>query len=507
MTVIIEHNGQVIEFPDQQTAQAYFDRMNAPQPETTLGGVAGATAAGAARGAANLLDLPGAIWSGASGLAMDGVEAVFGENDFTGAMRTGLQGGVPQGAAADTLEAVTGGASNFRGDTLAENMASTAGEFLPGGLMAKAPVAAGLIPGAASEMAGQATEGVQIPDQIPLVGGMNVEPAARMAAAVTAGGLATGGKDALRGGKARRDFIKGAPSGDKLKEQAQALYQQASARGVVSQPKRTKFLHSQMRNIAKKEGFVTPEGNVVKTAPEVRAFLNSFDDYLSKSISVDDLQALRSQIQLIAESGTPKISRVGVKMLKAHDKYVDRLAPELKQANALYTRAMRGEMMDQIDDLADIRASQMTQSGHENALRTEFRALDRKVVKNKVKGLRPDQVQAVEDVARGTPASNFARNVGKAAPTGVVSAVGAGGVPFMIGNAMGSPMIGSAMAGATMGAGMLGRAAATSMQQRAAEYASAAMRSGVPMQEIQNQLGGGLLAMIATEMARNSTGQ
>ena len=287
----------------------------------------------------------------------------------------------------------------------------------------------------------------------------------------------------------------------------QGFEQQASARGVVASSKQFDGYKRTLEALAKNRGFITPKGSVVGTAPELRAAIRSLDDYAGVPLTVDNLQAIRTQLQVVAESATPKISAMGVKLIRQHDDFVSKLAPELKTANALYTRAKRGDMMDQVDDLADIRASQFSQSGMENALRTEYRALDRRIARGTKKGLRPDQIDAVRGVSRGTPASNMARGIGKAAPTGVVSVAGAGGVPFLMGNAIGGPAVGSAMAAASMGTGILGRQAATSMQQRAAEYASAAMRSGVPMDQIQQNLGGGLFALMVMDSVKNTEGQ
>lgn len=394
---------------------------------------------------------------------------------------------------------------NENAQTKAGEYAGTVGEFAPGVAMGASPYAT-LAAGVASEAAGQATEGKKIPEFIPFAGGADAEPIVRTTAALLAGGGAQALDDGLTRRAATSQYIKDAPAADKLRDQAKALYQKASARGVVAQPKQMASYKAQMESLAKGRGFITPQGNVVKSAPEIRSAINSLDDYMNAPVSVDNLQAIRTQLQLIAESQTPKISAMGVKMLKAHDKFVDKLAPELKTANALYTRAMRGDMMDTVEDLADIKASQFTQSGMENALRSEFRGLDRRIARGKEKGLRPDQIEAVRDVSRGTAASNVARGIGKAAPTGVVSAMGGGGLPFLVGNAISGPALGSALAGVSMGTGMLGRSAATAMQQRAADYASAAMRAAGPMQQVPSNLGGGLLSLLALEASRN-TGQ
>jgi hypothetical protein len=69
---------------------------------------------------------------------------------------------------------LTGGAIEYDPRTTAGEYAGTVGEFLPGGAAARAPMLYGVIPGLASEAAGQATEGTWL------------EPWARVGAALTA---------------------------------------------------------------------------------------------------------------------------------------------------------------------------------------------------------------------------------------------------------------------------------------------------------------------------------
>jgi hypothetical protein len=156
---------------------------------------------------------------------------------------------------------------------------------------------------------------------------------------------------------------------------------------------------------------------------------------------------------------------------------VEPLAPQFREANQLYRRAMAGSTIDEAVELAGVRAGQFTGSGFENALRTEFRRLSRDIVKGRLRGLTPDQQEAIRRISDGAPLENFLRGLGKAAPTGVVSAGIGGGMPFLVGNAIGGPAVGAALGGATMAAGGLARNAATRMQRGNAEVAAGLMRS------------------------------
>jgi len=191
----------------------------------------------------------------------------------------------------------------------------------------------------------------------------------------------------------------------------------------------------------------------------------------------DQMQAVRRTFQAAAKSADGSERRLGTMMLKAFDDFVEPLAPQFKEANALYSRAMKGNLIDEAIELAGVRAGQFSGSGFENALRTEFRRLSRDIVKGRLKGLSADQVAMIRRVSDGGSIENLLRGVGKAAPTGIVSAGIGGGIPFLVGNAVGGPALGAAAGLGSMAAGAAGRSAATALQRRNAEIASGLMRS------------------------------
>jgi hypothetical protein len=136
------------------------------------------------RGADALLGLPGDTWHGARYLANKGLGYDDPINDIlptSESLRKRREGNVGPG---------------YQPETTAGKYAQTIGEFLPGAALApekslgKGLVKFGVVPGAASEAAGQATEGTPL------------EPYARTAAAI-AGGLApAAAKSAANAGKA-----------------------------------------------------------------------------------------------------------------------------------------------------------------------------------------------------------------------------------------------------------------------------------------------------------------
>lgn len=135
------------------------------QPKTgVIEDVVKSAGAGLARGAAGILDLPNLI----PALAISGGEYLTGTQapDW---LRGGIGGlptqDMPQGSGVrQSVAGLTGGATEYKGQTMPGQFAGTVGEFLPGaiagpGNMARNALMYGVLPGVASEAAGQATEG------------------------------------------------------------------------------------------------------------------------------------------------------------------------------------------------------------------------------------------------------------------------------------------------------------------------------------------------------------
>lgn len=268
-----------------------------------------------------------------------------------------------------------------------------------------------------------------------------------------------------------------APSVDDLKEEAGALYEIARKSGVTAMREQTADLAGRIRGIAAEEGIVTPTGRIAESFPKLKDAINMVDDFAQGTMDPRQMQSVRRTFQAAASSADASERRIGRAMLETFDKFIEPLAPEFKKANALYRRAMQGELIDTAIELAGSKAGQFTGSGFENALRSEFRALERQIIKGKLKGLPESVVKQISRVARGGSIENLLRGIGKAAPTGVVSAGLGGGTGFMVGNAVGGPMAGAVLGGGTMLAGGLARKGATALQSRNAAVASELARA------------------------------
>lgn len=209
----------------------------AHKKKTANGGPVGQTAidiaksagSGVARGAAGLLDTMRLPAQGMDWLLAKGATALMGDNapEWT---QTPLQARQSQPSMAEIVQDVapfTAPAFNFEPQTTAGQFAQTAGEFVPGavalggGGLAGNAIRYGVIPGLASEAAGQATEGTQ------------AEPYARIIAALAAGTLA--GRPT---GRARPAI----PRADRESAKMAETLMQAGVRPTVGQTTQSRIL-------------------------------------------------------------------------------------------------------------------------------------------------------------------------------------------------------------------------------------------------------------------------
>ena len=248
MTITVDMgDGRLVEFPDEQTANNFFASQRqqpAPDaaPERTIGqtifenvigsgeidtpgerlgagirDVIQSGAAGLSRGVTGLLDLPGSLIELGGTAAASGLEAgaealgVEAPELFEATRQTFRDIPLRGGVMAETAELLTGGGSEFRGETVPGQFAGTVGEFAPGALLGGGGTARNLLqfgvaPGIASEAAGQLTEGTEF------------EGAARLGAALAAPAAVSG----LRGA-AQRAISPGAGADPSRLAAAQAL--------------------------------------------------------------------------------------------------------------------------------------------------------------------------------------------------------------------------------------------------------------------------------------------
>lgn len=322
------------------------------------------------------------------------------------------------------------------------------------------------------------------------------------------GSLGTAGAQSyLRQRSADQAARASVPTTEAKKAEAGSLYDEAEKVGVTANRTQTFKLHQKMRGIAEKEGLVSPTGRVSTAYPKASEALRMTEDYAKGTMTVPQMKAVRKTLSDAANSADGSEGRIASMMLDEFDDFTSRLAPQLNQAKGVYHAAKKGEKLEQLKELAGSRAGQFTGSGYENALRTEYRGLERRLIKGQEKGWTDAEKAAITKVAQGTPVSNAARNVGKLAPTGPVSYGVTAGVPFAIGNAIGGPFLGVGAALGTGAAGFGARGLATNMGLNAAQQAELLVRNqgAVPKGLLDPDTYRILTGILATNAANSAT--
>jgi len=300
-------------------------------------------------------------------------------------------------------------------------------------------------------------------------------PLAEILGELAGGGI--GGFAALKGAQrgAQRQIEAAVPSVEDLKMEAADLYQQAQRRGVTADPTQTRQLADDIRQTLVKEGQIGPLGRITDADASTSKAYGLVEQYADQPMRPVEMDSVRKVLAESRNSPKPADRRLGSVLLDQLDDWARPLAPEFDDARAVSSRYLQAEDLEEARKLAHASNSQFTASGMENALRNQYRQLDKKSIKGQAQ-FAPEVGEAIEKVNQGTPGYNLARNIGRLAPTGPVSlmtSLGAGG----LGAAALGPVGG--LAGVTLGgAGMGGRAIATKMGLRNADIAELTARNG-----------------------------
>jgi hypothetical protein len=301
-------------------------------------------------------------------------------------------------------------------------------------------------------------------------------PIAEIGGELLGGGATAGGLTNVLKRQAQKKIEAAVPTVPQLKEQAGNLYRAAESRGVVAGPASTQQLNDDIRQALTDEGRLSPTGRITEAYPKAREATQLVGDYAGMEMTPTQMQSVRKVIADGLASAEPAERRLSGILTETFDNFANPLAPELKEARDISSRYLTAQQLEQARELAGARASQFTGSGFENALRTEYRGLDRGAIKGN-KHFSNDVGNAIETVARGTPMSNALRGLGRLAPTGPVSGMGSI-VPGLGLGAITDPMTGGLFGLGLAGAGMFGRAGATHMGIRAADRAELVARNG-----------------------------
>lgn len=300
---------------------------------------------------------------------------------------------------------------------------------------------------------------------------------AEMAGEVIGGGVSAGGLLGAGKRRATRQIEAAVPTVPQLKEQAGELYRQAETRGITASPAQTQSLRDSIEQTLRNEGQLGPNGRISDADTSTTKAFNLIGQYANQPMRPTEMNTVRSVIAEGRKSMEPADQRMSGILTEQFDDWARPLAPEFDEARDISSRYLQAQDLEQARELAGARAGQFTGSGFENALRTEYRGLDRADIKGK-SYFNPDVSEAIQRVSRGTPASNTARAFGRFAARGPVSAGFGIGAPAAVGGVVGGPT-GAVLAGVTAGGiGEIGRSVATNMGIRAADVAELTARNG-----------------------------
>lgn len=308
-------------------------------------------------------------------------------------------------------------------------------------------------------------------------------PLAEILGEAIGGGL--GGFGALKGNQARaqKGIEEAIPTVKDLKEQASRLYQRAEQSGSVASPTDTRQLADDLRQTLLDEGQLGPAGRITNADNNTAKAFNLVEQYADKPMRPKEMDSVRRVLADSRKSPDASDQRLGKVLLDQFDQWVKPLAPDFDEARAVSTRYLQAEDLEEARELAAVQAGQFTGSGFENALRTQYRGLDRNTVKGR-DWFDPAVSDAIQKVSRGTPMSNAARAIGRFAPTGTVSAASTLGVPAGVGMMAGASGPVGVGLGLTAGAiSGLGRYGATKMGIRNANIAELTARNGGAIQQ------------------------
>jgi hypothetical protein len=281
---------------------------------------------------------------------------------------------------------------------------------------------------------------------------------------------------------AQRQIEAAVPTVEELKGQASNLYRKAETNGVVATRQQTRQLADGVNSILLDEGQIGPAGSITNADTNTSKAVNLIQQYAGKRMTPKEMNTVRTVLADSRQSADPSDRRLGGILLDHFDNWASPLAPEFDQARSVASRYLQAQDLERARELAGARASQFTGSGFESALRTEYRGLDRGNIKGQ-NYFAPDVTDAIQNVARGTPASNTLRGLGRLAPTGPVAGMGSV-IPGLATAGMFGGSVGAGVGSGLAGLGIAGRIGATRMGIRAADKAELIARNGGALDQV-----------------------
>jgi hypothetical protein len=283
-------------------------------------------------------------------------------------------------------------------------------------------------------------------------------------------GAVAGGKAATIPDRLLQPKTTGPMSADDLKSAAGELYDKQRDFGLSAQPDVTENIYSEVFSNLDNGGYLTPIGKgenvtVASDYPKLRQVVKTLEKYADKGMTAARIQTMRRSISGRMNDAVGEERNALRNVLRVFDENTASLAPEIKVANAMYSRAMKADQVEEMLELAKTRAT-ANNLDLENSMRIEFRSLLRKIIKGQERGWSQDEINQIKQIVEGGDVENIARFLGKFAPTGPVSLMSGGVLPLIASNITRDPLVLGGIAGTQFGLGVAGKMAGSRIQQQ-----------------------------------------
>lgn len=396
---------------------ATAQQQPAPGFGDTLADVGKSIVSKGAEGLIGLAGMPGDLVElGARGLdrATRGIGSLMGQDI---APRPDQEAALGSGQIKHAIEGMTG--QFYEPQTTTGKYFGSVAEMLPamiGGpesLVTKF-VTRALVPGLASEGAGQATKGTAL------------EPFARV------GGALAGGIGAA---KALAPRAVAAPTADALDAAAKSAYNHPEVAALELHPSSTKFAASQIVDGLNKRGFRE------LTAPQTYSIIQELKSPLGPTAKIADVQSVRTALGKVAGNFSNPVEQAAAnKAIKGIDDYLANLKPFdvaagdaqkaasiLNEAKGNYAASKRVSRVDDAEYRAELNAASAHSGGNiNNATRQALKSI--LISDKKRRGFSADELAQMEKIVKGTFTGNANRILGKVlATTGMHGGLTIGG--------------------------------------------------------------------------------
>jgi len=375
------------------------------------------------------------------------------------------------------------GSPQTKGGKYAQTIASMAPAAFGGGGGLVTRAARVIVPGVASEAAGQMTEGTKY------------ERPARIAAALVGGA----GVGAAEGVGARMAADRGLQTTAEIKTAGGNLYEQMKQEGVVVSKQRFDKFKNDLKSNLSKSGI---NHGLAKQSKE------SLDFILSKKgqIDFDELDLLRRNASRPFEVGSGASSndkRVAGELVRSIDDFIQTLnsgttgkaASLLKQGQQLWSKQAKSGMIEQEIEKAKANAGTMNVK-LDDALRARFSKLSND--EKRMGQFTPEEQTAIKKVAKGGLVPDSLSVIGKLAPTSWASLI------FNAAAMGGGYGAGQKLALAFPAVGTAAKVVSTPLTLARALEASKTVRRGAPVPRVnpQSRQAGAVAAYLANQQGQ-----